>query len=180
MALSDSLFHLDLSNCGVCTIAPLAVLRNLQTLLCGRNHVTSMTVRTCKVRTVRLSPTRLRCTLLSQDVATVLHGCPTLRELDLQGNPVCHEPKYRDKLIMITQELCALRLAARRPLAAAPPNTIRTAAMLDGKPIDPQQRSFLLRFAAHKRRRFAVHVRPATRPRLLTRTTRAESVAARR
>lgn len=40
-----------------------------------------------------------------QELETVFSQWPQLHRMDLRGNPVCHKPKYRDRLIIVCKML---------------------------------------------------------------------------
>nr|CAB3265099.1 protein phosphatase 1 regulatory subunit 42-like [Phallusia mammillata] len=60
-----------------------------------------------------------------------LAGCKHLSKLDLNGNPICHKAKYRDKVIVMTQSL----------------------ELLDGREISRLERQFLVSWKASREAR---------------------------
>ncbi len=106
-AMADSLRLLTVSNSSVTDLTPLVALPNLHTLRAGRNLVED-----------------------SAQAQLLLQGCTLLQELELQGNPMAHEPGFRDMLILRSELL----------------------AVIDGKPVKPNQRAFLQAREEHRRK----------------------------
>ncbi|KAG9283388.1 protein phosphatase 1 regulatory subunit 42 isoform X1 [Astyanax mexicanus] len=105
LALSGSLSVLNINNNNIDEIHDLAVLNNLTHLYAADNQLQDM-----------------------QELELVFSQWPQLNRMDLRGNPVCHKPKYRDRLITICRKL----------------------EDLDGKEINELSRQFLINWKASK------------------------------
>jgi len=110
LALSRSLRVLSASRCGIADVTPLAVLRELRIASLGGNRLEHESV---------------------EGLEAVLGQLPMLTSLDLTDNPICHIQKYRDNIILMSQNL----------------------EELDGKPITGTERQFLLQLHIRKLKR---------------------------
>merc|ERR1711916_94729 len=106
-ALAPSLMVLQFKGNQLREPQPLAVLSSLQRLNLAGNRIDSV-----------------------DSLAVVLEVCQFLNNLDVQGNPLCSQPKFRDRIILSSPYLMNL----------------------DGKEITDQQRDTLVRIHANKRR----------------------------
>ncbi|XP_069477242.1 protein phosphatase 1 regulatory subunit 42 [Ambystoma mexicanum] len=104
-SLAKSLTILNISNNHIDELKDLAILENISQLVAMDNHLREI-----------------------EDLESVLSQWRHLWRLDLRGNPVCQAPKYRDKLIVLSQHL----------------------EILDGKEIHDMARQFLMNWKASK------------------------------
>uniref|UniRef100_A0A8B9S2H4 Protein phosphatase 1 regulatory subunit 42 n=1 Tax=Accipiter nisus TaxID=211598 RepID=A0A8B9S2H4_9AVES len=104
-SLAKSLSVLNISNNNIDELEELAVLENLSYLRAADNQLKHM-----------------------KDLEVVLNKWTKLRRMDLTGNPICHKPKYRDRIVVQT----------------------RTLEFLDGKEIKDMERQFLMNWKASK------------------------------
>ncbi|KAB5533275.1 hypothetical protein PHYPO_G00129920 [Pangasianodon hypophthalmus] len=104
-SLSESLCVLNINNNNIDEIQDLAVLNKLTHLYAADNQLEDI-----------------------QELETVFSQWPQLHRMDLRGNPVCHKPKYRDRLITVCKML----------------------EELDGKEISELSRQFLINWKASK------------------------------
>ncbi|NXY82565.1 PPR42 phosphatase, partial [Alcedo cyanopectus] len=104
-ALAKSLSVLNISNNNIDELEGLAVLENLSSLTAADNQLQHM-----------------------KDLEVVLNKWTKLRRMDLAGNPICHQPKYRDRIVVHSQTLESL----------------------DGKEIKEMERRFLMNWKASK------------------------------
>ncbi|XP_039610098.1 protein phosphatase 1 regulatory subunit 42 isoform X2 [Polypterus senegalus] len=104
-SLSTYLSVLNISNNAIDEITELAVLQNLTQFYAANNKLQDV-----------------------KELELVFSKWTKLQKLDLSGNPVCHKPKYRDRLIMICKSLD----------------------VLDGKEINETFRQFLTNWKASK------------------------------
>ncbi|XP_068788674.1 protein phosphatase 1 regulatory subunit 42 [Struthio camelus] len=104
-SLAKSLSVLNISNNNIDELAELAVLENISYLAAVDNQLQDM-----------------------KDLEVVLNKWTKLRSMDLRGNPLCHKPKYRDRIIVQSQTLESL----------------------DGKEIKEIERQFLMNWKASK------------------------------
>ncbi|XP_013027959.2 protein phosphatase 1 regulatory subunit 42 isoform X2 [Anser cygnoides] len=104
-SLAKSLSVLNISNNNIDELEELAVLENLSYLRAADNQLQHM-----------------------KDLEAVLNKWPKLRRMDLTGNPICHKPKYRDRVVVQSQTLESL----------------------DGKEIKEMERQFLMNWKASK------------------------------
>ncbi|XP_074056178.1 protein phosphatase 1 regulatory subunit 42 [Macrotis lagotis] len=104
-SLANSLSILNISNNNIDEVKDLETLENLTQLIAVDNQL-----------------------LHVKDLELLLNRLPKLRKMDLNGNPVCLKPKYRDRLIVISKSLESL----------------------DGKEIKQIERQFLLNWKASK------------------------------
>uniref|UniRef100_U3J8N4 Protein phosphatase 1 regulatory subunit 42 n=1 Tax=Anas platyrhynchos platyrhynchos TaxID=8840 RepID=U3J8N4_ANAPP len=81
-SLAKSLSVLNISNNNIDELEELAVLENLSYLRAADNQLKHM-----------------------KDLEAVLNKWPKLRRMDLAGNPICHKPKYRDRIVVQSQTL---------------------------------------------------------------------------
>ncbi|XP_013798344.1 protein phosphatase 1 regulatory subunit 42 isoform X3 [Apteryx mantelli] len=81
-SLAKSLSVLNISNNNIDELAELAVLENISHLTAVDNQLQYM-----------------------KDLEIVLSKWTKLRSMDLTGNPLCHKPKYRDRIIVESQTL---------------------------------------------------------------------------
>ncbi|XP_063779926.1 protein phosphatase 1 regulatory subunit 42 isoform X2 [Pseudophryne corroboree] len=100
-----SLTVLNISNNNIDELKELAVLENLTQLVAVDNDLRDI-----------------------KDLEFVLSKWPRLWRMDLSGNPICHKPKYRDRVIVIS----------------------KTLEILDGKEINEMARQFLVNWKASK------------------------------
>ncbi|XP_032298640.1 protein phosphatase 1 regulatory subunit 42 isoform X1 [Coturnix japonica] len=104
-SLAKSLSVLNISNNNIDELEDLAVLENLSHLRAADNQLQHM-----------------------KDLEVVLKKWTKLCSMDLTGNPICHKPKYRDRIIVQSQTL----------------------EYLDGKEIKDTERVFLMNWKASK------------------------------
>ncbi|KFQ19268.1 Protein phosphatase 1 regulatory subunit 42, partial [Merops nubicus] len=104
-SLAKSLSVLNISNNNIDELEELSVLENLSYLTAADNQLQHM-----------------------KDLEVVLSKWTKLRRMDLTGNPICHKPKYRDRIIIMSQTLESL----------------------DGKEIKEMERQFLINWNASK------------------------------
>ncbi|KAM9199980.1 protein phosphatase 1 regulatory subunit 42 [Mergus octosetaceus] len=104
-SLAKSLSVLNISNNNIDELEELAVLENLSYLRAADNQLQHM-----------------------KDLEAVLNKWPKLLRMDLTGNPICHKPKYRDRIVVQSQTL----------------------EFLDGKEIKEMERQFLMNWKASK------------------------------
>uniref|UniRef100_A0A4X2L653 Protein phosphatase 1 regulatory subunit 42 n=1 Tax=Vombatus ursinus TaxID=29139 RepID=A0A4X2L653_VOMUR len=104
-SLANSLSILNISNNNIDEIKDLETLENLTQLIAVDNQL-----------------------LHVKDLELLLNRLPKLWKMDLNGNPVCLKPKYRDRLILISKSLESL----------------------DGKEIKEVERQFLMNWKASK------------------------------
>ncbi|XP_055656972.1 protein phosphatase 1 regulatory subunit 42 isoform X2 [Falco peregrinus] len=104
-SLAKSLSVLNISNNNIDELEELAVLENLSYLRAVDNQIQHM-----------------------KDLEVVLNKWTKLRRMDLAGNPICHKPKYRDRIVVQS----------------------RTLESLDGKEIKDMERQFLMNWKAFK------------------------------
>ncbi|NXW48133.1 PPR42 phosphatase, partial [Nyctiprogne leucopyga] len=104
-SLAKSLSILNISNNNIDELEELAVLENVSYLRAVDNQLQHM-----------------------KDLEVVLNKWTKLRRMDLAGNPVCHKPKYRDRIVVQS----------------------RTLESLDGKEIREVERQFLMNWKASK------------------------------
>ena len=98
MCLSQSLLVLNISGNGVDSVNELACLKSLTQLITKDNKLTSM-----------------------KELSRVFGSLSSLWKLEIEGNPVCSKPKFRDRVIIMAGNL----------------------AMMDGKEITDTSRKFL-------------------------------------
>ncbi|XP_024135693.1 protein phosphatase 1 regulatory subunit 42 isoform X1 [Oryzias melastigma] len=82
LSLAETLSVLNINNNNIDDITDLSVLKNLQHFSAAFNKLQSL-----------------------EEIEGVLSHWPKLIQLDLRGNPVCKEPKYRDRLITACKNL---------------------------------------------------------------------------
>ncbi|XP_031460733.1 protein phosphatase 1 regulatory subunit 42 isoform X1 [Phasianus colchicus] len=104
-SLAKSLSVLNISNNNIDELKELAVLENLSHLRAADNQLQHM-----------------------KDLEVVLNKWTKLCSMDLTGNPICHKPKYRDRIVVQSQTL----------------------EYLDGKEIKEIERVFLMNWKASK------------------------------
>ncbi|XP_065608345.1 protein phosphatase 1 regulatory subunit 42 [Cyrtonyx montezumae] len=104
-SLAKSLSVLNISNNNIDELEELAVLENLSHLRAADNQLQHM-----------------------KDLEVVLNKWTKLCSMDLTGNPICHKPKYRDRVVVQSQTL----------------------EYLDGKEIKEMERLFLMNWKASK------------------------------
>ncbi|XP_069846970.1 protein phosphatase 1 regulatory subunit 42 [Dipodomys merriami] len=104
-SLAKSLSILNISNNNIDDIRDLQILENLNHLIAVDNQL-----------------------LHVKDLEFLLNKLMKLRKMDLNGNPVCLKPKYRDRLILVSKSL----------------------EYLDGKEIKNMERQFLINWKASK------------------------------
>ncbi|XP_068018611.1 protein phosphatase 1 regulatory subunit 42 [Melanerpes formicivorus] len=104
-SLAKSLTVLNISNNNIDELEELAVLENLSYLTAADNQ--------------------LRC---MKDLEVALHQWTKLCRMDLTGNPICQEPKYRDRIVVQSPALESL----------------------DGKEIKEVERQFLMNWQASR------------------------------
>ncbi|NXC39975.1 PPR42 phosphatase, partial [Penelope pileata] len=104
-SLAKSLSVLNISNNNIDELEELAVLENLSHLKAVDNQLQHM-----------------------KDLEVVLNKWTKLSSMDLKGNPICHKPKYRDRIVVQSQTL----------------------EYLDGKEIKEMERLFLMNWKASK------------------------------
>ncbi|KFW12293.1 Protein phosphatase 1 regulatory subunit 42, partial [Eurypyga helias] len=104
-SLAKSLSVLNISGNNIDELEDLAVLENLSYLRAVDNQLQHM-----------------------KDLDVVLNKWTKLRSMDLTGNPICHKPKYRDRVVVQS----------------------RTLESLDGKEIKEMERQFLVNWKASK------------------------------
>ncbi|KFV51141.1 Protein phosphatase 1 regulatory subunit 42, partial [Tyto alba] len=104
-SLAKSLSVLNISNNNIDELEELAVLENLSYLRAVDNQLQHI-----------------------KALEVVLSKWTKLCRLDLTGNPICHEPKYRDRIVVQS----------------------RTLESLDGKEIKEMERQFLMNWKASK------------------------------
>ncbi|KAJ8413377.1 hypothetical protein AAFF_G00093730 [Aldrovandia affinis] len=105
LSLSESLCVLNISNNNIDEIRDLVILRSLTHFFATNNQLQDM-----------------------QELEVVCSQWPQLCRMDLSGNPACHKPKYRDRLITVCKRLVDL----------------------DGKEINELSRQFLINWKASK------------------------------
>lgn len=98
MCLSQTLLVLNIGGNGVDSINELSCLKSLTQLFCKDNKLSSM-----------------------KELSRVFGALSSLWKLEIEGNPVCCKPKFRDRIIVMAESL----------------------AMLDGKEITDTSRKFL-------------------------------------
>jgi len=103
IALQDTLVLIDISRTGCTTLAPLAVLRRLQTLDAADNAITDFAV---SRQLPEANLIKVRCGM-RQDIEAVLAGCTMLRSLDVSHNPVVGPPSFRfhERTIILSSSL---------------------------------------------------------------------------
>ncbi|OPJ83534.1 protein phosphatase 1 regulatory subunit 42 [Patagioenas fasciata monilis] len=104
-SLAKSLSVLNISNNNIDELEELAILENLSYLIAVDNQLQHM-----------------------KDLEVALKKWTKLRRMDLTGNPICHKPKYRDRIVVQSQTLESL----------------------DGKEIKEMERQFLMNWKASK------------------------------
>ncbi|POI28557.1 hypothetical protein CIB84_007693, partial [Bambusicola thoracicus] len=104
-SLAKSLSVLNISNNNIDELEELAVLENLSHLKAADNQLQHM-----------------------KDLEVVLNKWTKLCSMDLTGNPICHKPKYRDRIVVQSQTL----------------------EYLDGKEIKDMERVFLMNWKASR------------------------------
>ncbi|NXI52946.1 PPR42 phosphatase, partial [Chloroceryle aenea] len=104
-SMAKSLSVLNISNNNIDELEELAFLENLSYLTAADNQLQHM-----------------------KDLELVLNKWTKLRRMDLTGNPICHQPKYRDRIVVQSQTLESL----------------------DGKEIKEMERRFLMNWKASK------------------------------
>ncbi|XP_058131589.1 protein phosphatase 1 regulatory subunit 42 [Dasypus novemcinctus] len=104
-SLAKSLAILNISNNNIDDIRDLEILENLNQLIAVDNQL-----------------------LHVKDLEFLLNKLMKLWKMDLNGNPVCLKPKFRDRLILVSKSL----------------------EFLDGKEIKPMERQFLMNWKASK------------------------------
>ncbi|XP_016008420.2 protein phosphatase 1 regulatory subunit 42 isoform X1 [Rousettus aegyptiacus] len=104
-SLAKSLYILNISNNNIDDIRDLEILENLNQLIAVDNQL-----------------------LHVKDLEFLLNKLMKLWKMDLNGNPVCLKPKYRDRLILVSKSL----------------------EFLDGKEIKKMERQFLINWKASK------------------------------
>uniref|UniRef100_A0A8D2AJK1 Protein phosphatase 1 regulatory subunit 42 n=1 Tax=Sciurus vulgaris TaxID=55149 RepID=A0A8D2AJK1_SCIVU len=107
-SLAKSLSILNISNNNIDDIRDLEILENLNHLIAADNHLIHI-----------------------KDLEFLLNKLMKLWKMDLNGNPVCLKPKYRDRLILVSKSL----------------------EFLDGKEIKNMERQFLVNWKASKEAR---------------------------
>ncbi|XP_072460873.1 protein phosphatase 1 regulatory subunit 42 isoform X2 [Notamacropus eugenii] len=149
-SLANSLSILNISNNNIDEIKDLETLENLTQLIAVDNqllHVKSLvyfmiqnctrifmaTIGAVNITLMLQHPvvelwTRVTQDEQAQDLELLLDRLPKLWKMNLNGNPVCLKPKYRDRLIMISKSLESL----------------------DGKEIKQVERQFLINWKASK------------------------------
>ena len=85
MCLSQSLHVLNISGNGIDSIKDLSCLKCLTQLSCKDNKLGSM-----------------------KELSRVFSSFDTLWKLDIDGNPVCSKPKFKDRIIVMTSNLTTL------------------------------------------------------------------------
>ncbi|NXN16747.1 PPR42 phosphatase, partial [Indicator maculatus] len=104
-SLAKSLTMLNISNNNIDELEELAVLENLSYLIAADNQLQCM-----------------------KDLEVALHKWTKLCKMDLTGNPICQEPKYRDRIVVQSPALESL----------------------DGKEIKEVERRFLMNWKASR------------------------------
>ncbi|NXG81119.1 PPR42 phosphatase, partial [Baryphthengus martii] len=104
-SMAKSLSVLNISNNNIDELEELVVLENLAYLTAADNQLQH-----------------------TKDLEVALNKWTKLRRMDLAGNPICHQPKYRDRIIVQSQTLESL----------------------DGKEIKEMERRFLMNWKASK------------------------------
>ncbi|NXS53781.1 PPR42 phosphatase, partial [Brachypteracias leptosomus] len=104
-SLAKSLSVLNISNNNIDELEQLAVLENLSSLTAADNQLQHL-----------------------KDLEVVLSKWRKLRRMDLRGNPLCQQPKYRDRIVVQSQTLESL----------------------DGKDIKETERQFLMNWKASR------------------------------
>ncbi|OXB55152.1 hypothetical protein ASZ78_001383 [Callipepla squamata] len=112
-SLAKSLTVLNISNNNIDELEELAVLENLSHLRAADNQLQHM-----------------------KDLEVVLNKWTKLRSMDLTGNPICHKPKYRDRVVVQSQTLENVLFSLTE--------------YLDGKEIKEMERLFLMNWKASK------------------------------
>ncbi|XP_062841763.1 protein phosphatase 1 regulatory subunit 42 isoform X3 [Trichomycterus rosablanca] len=114
---ASNLTHLYLQNNIITKIENLSSLQKLSKLFLGGNSITVVEgleqlreLKELHIESQRLPPGEKLLfdphTILSLSELEILCGqWPYLHQIDLRGNPVCHKPKYRDRLITVCQRL---------------------------------------------------------------------------
>ncbi|KAK6293130.1 protein phosphatase 1 regulatory subunit 42 isoform X1 [Coregonus clupeaformis] len=105
LSLAESLGVLNINKNNLDDVRDLAILKKLTHFFAADNQLQDM-----------------------QDLELVFSQWPQLHRMDLSGNPVCHKPKYRDRLITVCKRLNEL----------------------DGKEINELSRQFLINWKASK------------------------------
>ncbi|KAI4884792.1 hypothetical protein NFI96_018755 [Prochilodus magdalenae] len=105
LALSGTLCVLNINNNNIDEVHDLVVLNKMTHLYAADNQLQDM-----------------------QELEMMFSQWPQLQRMDLRGNPVCHKPKYRDRLITVCRKL----------------------EDLDGKEINELSRQFLINWKASK------------------------------
>nr|XP_060466674.1 protein phosphatase 1 regulatory subunit 42 isoform X1 [Panthera onca] len=119
-SLGKSLSILNISNNNIDDIRDLEILENLNQLIAVDNQL-------LHVKCLHPSPTE-RSFSEKKDLEFLLNKLMKLWKMDLNGNPVCLKPKYRDRLILVSKSL----------------------EFLDGKEIKNMERQFLINWKASK------------------------------
>ena len=85
IALSSTLMVLNISGNNIESIRDILILSKLTQLSCKDNQLTSMT-----------------------ELSKVLSSLGSLWKFDIEGNPLCRKPKFRDRIIVMTQSVSIL------------------------------------------------------------------------
>ncbi|TSK98484.1 COP9 signalosome complex subunit 5 [Bagarius yarrelli] len=93
-SLSGSLCVLNINNNNIDEIMDLAILNKMTHLYAADNQFDDI-----------------------QELETVFGHWPGLLQMDLRGNPVCHKPKYRDRLILVCKKLAEFHSSPQYPFA---------------------------------------------------------------
>ncbi|XP_025932802.1 protein phosphatase 1 regulatory subunit 42 isoform X6 [Apteryx rowi] len=137
---ATNLTHLYLQNNCISCIENLSSLKHLEKLYLGGNCIAVVEGldKLEEIRELHIESQHLplgekllfdpRSLTSLADLEIVLNKWTKLRSMDLTGNPLCHKPKYRDRIIVESQTLESL----------------------DGKEIKEMERQFLLNWKASK------------------------------
>ncbi|XP_054102286.1 protein phosphatase 1 regulatory subunit 42 isoform X1 [Callithrix jacchus] len=133
-SLAKSLSILNISNNNIDDIKDLEILENLNQLIAVDNQLLHVKVQWLTPVIPALWEAEagglieLRSSRPAQDLEFLLNKLMKLWKIDLNGNPVCLKPKYRDRLILVSKSL----------------------EFLDGKEIKNIERQFLMNWKASK------------------------------
>ncbi|XP_071660152.1 protein phosphatase 1 regulatory subunit 42 isoform X7 [Patagioenas fasciata] len=137
---ASNITHLYLQNNRISCIENLSLLKNLEKLYLGGNSITVVEGldKIEKIRELHIESQHLplgekllfdpRSLRSLADLEVALKKWTKLRRMDLTGNPICHKPKYRDRIVVQSQTLESL----------------------DGKEIKEMERRFLMNWKASK------------------------------